>query len=147
MKLDGYIRVSRVGARNGDSFISPDVQRQKIEQWASLRDVEIAKWHTDLDQSGGKLSRPGFDRALERVQSGTTSGVVVAKLDRFSRAGVADALKLIESVIEADGTVASVEEGIDPTTPSGEFVMTLFLALARMQRRQIGDGWRDARHR
>ena len=72
---------------------------------------------------------------------------MVAKLDRFSRAGVADALKLIESIIEAGGEVASVEEGIDPTTPTGEFTMTVFLALARMQRRQIGAAWKDAQRR
>jgi site-specific DNA recombinase len=148
MKLDAYIRVSRVNGREGDSFISPEQQRDKIAAWAKLRGVKIVKWHEpDLDQSGGKLSRPNFDRALERVRTGKADGIVVAKLDRFSRAGVADALKLIESIIEAGGQVASVEEGIDPTTPSGEFVMTLFLALARMQRRQIGDNWKDSQRR
>ncbi|HWK28177.1 MAG TPA: recombinase family protein [Solirubrobacter sp.] len=147
MKLDGYIRVSATRGREGDSFISPDQQREKIEQWAALRGVEIAKWHTDLDQTGGKLSRPGFDKALARVASSDTGGIVVAKLDRFSRAGVADALNLIESIHDAGGEVASVEEGIDPTTPFGEFAMTVLLALSRMQRRQIGDNWRDARSR
>lgn len=147
MKLDGYIRVSRKNGREGDSYISPSQQRDKIETWAKLRGAEIVKWHKDEDQSGGKLSRPEFDNALERVAAGTTNGIVVAKLDRFSRAGVADALKLIESIIEAGGEVASVEEGIDPTTPTGEFTMTLFLALARMQRQQIGATWSDSRRR
>jgi site-specific DNA recombinase len=148
MKLDAYRRVSRVNGRNGDSFISPEQQRDKIEQWAKLRGVKIARWHEpDLDQSGGKLSRPNFDKALDRVRSGKSDGIVVAKLDRFSRAGVADALKLIESIVEAGGQVASVEEGIDPTTATGEFTMTVFLALARMQRRQIGANWKDAQRR
>jgi hypothetical protein len=31
---DGYIRVSRAAGREGESFISPDVQRQKIQAWA-----------------------------------------------------------------------------------------------------------------
>src|SRR5205814_885815 len=106
------------------------------------------KWHEpDFDQSGGKLSRPNFDKALERVKAGKTEGIVVSKLDRFSRAGVADALKLIEGIIEAGGQVAAVEENIDPTTPTGEFTMTLFLALARMQRRQIADTWKDSQRR
>src|SRR5262245_20846807 len=131
MKLDAYVRVSQVAGREGDSFISPAQQRDKIRMWAELRGVEIARWHdADLDQTGGKLSRPNFDKALRRVRAGKTGGIVVSKLDRFSRAGVADALKLIESIIEAGGQVASVEEGIDPTTPTGEFTMTVFLALA-----------------
>ena len=147
MKLDAYRRVSRVNGRSGESFISEDQQTDKIKQWAKLRGVEVVAWHTDLDQTGGKLSRPNFDKALARVQSGQTGGIVVAKLDRFSRAGVADALKLIESIDEAGGTVASVEEGIDPTTPFGEFSMTVLLALARMQRRQIAATWLDAQER
>ena len=143
-RLDAYIRVSRVGGREGDSFQSPAQQRSAIEQWAKLRGVEIASWWTDLDQTGGKLSRPEFDKALARVRAGETGGVVVSKLNRFSRAGVADALKLIEEIYAAGGEIASVEEGLDPTTAAGKFGMTLFLALGEMQRTQIGDAWRTA---
>ncbi|MEO8092957.1 MAG: recombinase family protein, partial [bacterium] len=148
LRLDAYLRVSRTNGRAGDSFISPKQQHDKIAAWAKLRGVRIAKWHEpDLDQSGGKLSRPNFDKALERIQAKQTGGIVVAKLDRFSRAGVADALTLIESIHQADGQVASVEENIDPTTPAGEFALTLFLALARMQRAQIAEAWNDSRRR
>jgi DNA invertase Pin-like site-specific DNA recombinase len=69
MKLDGYIRVSRVGKRGGDSFISPEDQREKIEGWAKLRGVEIVKWYTDLDQSGGKLSRTRSGAASRAYRS------------------------------------------------------------------------------
>jgi len=31
-KAIGYIRVSRVGGREGDSFLSPALQRQSIER-------------------------------------------------------------------------------------------------------------------
>lgn len=147
MKLDGYIRVSHVGGREGESFISPEVQREKIAGWAKLRGVTIAAWHTDLDQSGGKLERPGLDKALGRIRSHKTGGLAVARLDRFSRAGVADALKVVEEIHDAGGEIAAVDLGIDPTTPFGEFAMTLMLALARMQRRQIADTWKDARGR
>jgi site-specific DNA recombinase len=41
---DGYIRVSRRGGREGESFISPQVQRQKIADWAALHDVEVVEW-------------------------------------------------------------------------------------------------------
>ena len=57
------------------------------------------------------LSRPNFDKALERVRRGETGGIVVAKLDRFSRAGVADALKLIESI---EGAGAANEGSAKP---------------------------------
>jgi DNA invertase Pin-like site-specific DNA recombinase len=147
MKLDGYIRVSSVRGREGESFISPDVQREQIATWARLRNVKIAAWHTDLDQTGGKLSRPGLDKALARIHSGKTGGIAVARLDRFSRAGVARALDVVEEIHDAGGELAAVDLGIDPTTPFGEFATTLMLSLARMQRRQIGDTWKEAQRR
>lgn len=143
----GYVRVSDTRGRSGDSFISPDVQRERIAGWAKLRGVEVVDYFVDLDVSGGVLNRPGLDDALRLIESREADGIVVAKLDRFSRAGVADALKLIESIEELGGQVASVEEGVDPTTPFGEFARTIFLALARMQRQQIAENWRVAQSR
>lgn len=147
MILDGYTRVSRIGGREGDSFISPAMQRDQIRKWADLRGVTIAQWHEDLDQSGGTLRRPGLDALMARVKSGATGGIAVAKLDRLSRAGVADALRLVEDIKDAGGTLAIVDLGIDPTTEFGEFAMTIMLALARMQRRQIAGQWKEAQRR
>lgn len=147
MILDGYIRVSQTRGREGDSFISPTVQREHIQRWADARGVRIGAWHEDLDQSGGKLHRPGLDAMLARIGTGQTGGIAVAHLDRLSRAGVADALRLVESVHEAGAKIAVVDLGIDPTTPVGEFSMTLFLALGRMQRRQFQERWQEAQSR
>lgn len=147
LKLDGYIRVSRVGKRQGESFISPDHQRQQIASWAKLRGVSIANWETDLDKTGRKLSRPGLDRIIRRIETGSTGGIAVAYLDRLSRAGVADALKLVEKVVEDGGTLAAIDLGIDPTTPFGEFALTVMLGLAHMQSRRIGDMFLESRTR
>lgn len=144
MKLDGYIRVSDTRGRE-DTLISPELQRQQIEAWASLRTVEIADWQTDLDISGGKLTRPGLDAILARIQTGATGGIAVATLDRLSRADVGDALNIIREIHEAGGQIAIVDLGIDPATTFGEFGMTIMLALARMQLRQITERWHAAK--
>src|SRR5215218_9047127 len=39
LKLDGYIRVSRVGKRRGERFISPTLQRQYLVEWARWRGI------------------------------------------------------------------------------------------------------------
>ena len=51
LQLDGYIRVSKVGDRSGDSFISPEVQEGDINGWGVLRDVKIVMQEPDLDTS------------------------------------------------------------------------------------------------
>lgn len=77
MTLDGYLRVSRVGGRSGDSFISPILQRKQIARWAEAQGHEGVAWHDDLDQSGGTIRRPGFQAMLARIEAGETDGVVV----------------------------------------------------------------------
>jgi DNA invertase Pin-like site-specific DNA recombinase len=105
---DGYIRVSRRGGHEGDSFISPEVQRKKIADWAKLHEVEILRWWEEIDQSGAKLERPMFQQALARCEGGETGGVVVARLDRFARAAV-DALSSTRRLNDAGARLVSVD--------------------------------------
>ena len=140
----GYVRVSRVAGREGESFQSPEQQRAKIKAWAKLRDAKIIDWQTDLDQSGGKEDRPALQVALREIESGRAAGLAVAKLDRLSRLGVGDALKLVERITNAGGTLAAADGTVDLTTPSGKFQITIMLALAAMERERLTDGWADA---
>src|SRR6266568_2999759 len=84
---DGYIRVSRRAGREGESFISPEVQRRKIADWAKLHEMEIVRWWEEIDQSGARLERPMFQEALTRCERGETGGIVVARLDRAVERG------------------------------------------------------------
>ena len=106
-------------------------------------------WLEDLDVSGNAKApeRPGLAAFMDTLREGETDGIVVARLDRLSRLGVADALALVESIQEAGGSIAALDLGIDPTTPFGEFAMTLMLGLARMERRRISDSWDIAKSR
>ena len=74
MQIDGYIRVSRIAGRSGESSISPDEQRRAIEAYSAAHKLEIVEWHTDLDQSGGTLDRPAFQAALDRCRRGERAG-------------------------------------------------------------------------
>lgn len=144
--LDGYVRVSQVRGREGESFISPDVQRDQIEAWCRMRGATIAAWHTDLDQSGAKSDRPGLTAAVSRVESGETGGIVVAKLDRFARSLVS-ALDAIQRVHTAGGIVVSVAEGVDPSTPAGKMMMRLLLVFAEWELDRVREMWRMSRER
>lgn len=146
MQLDGYIRVSSVRGRHGESFISPDVQRDQIARWAAMRGATIARWHIDLDQSGSKRERPGLSDAMQRAEAGVTDGIVVAKLDRFARSlvGALDAIKRLD---EAGAQFVSVAEGIDPATPAGKMMQRLMLVLAEFELDRIRESWATAQER
>lgn len=138
--LDGYIRVSRRAGREGESFISPEVQRQKIAGWANLHDVQIAHWWEEIDQSGAKIERPMFQEALARCERGETGGIVVARLDRFARSAV-DALESIRRLNAAGARLVSVEDNFDGSTPMGRFAIGILLLIAELELERIKENW------
>lgn len=140
---DGYIRVSRRAGRAGETFISPEVQRKKIADWAALHDVEIVCWWEEIDQSGAKLSRPMFQEALARCDRGETGGIVVAKLDRFARSAV-DALDSIRRLNEAGARLVSVEDNFDGSTPMGRFAIGILTLIAELELERIRENWASA---
>jgi site-specific DNA recombinase len=139
-RMDGYIRVSRRAGRAGESFISPEVQRQRIEGWAKANGVEVARWWEELDQSGAKRERPMFQEALARCELGETGGMVVAKLDRFARSAV-DALESIKRLNEASSRLVSVEDGFDGSTPMGRFAIGILTLIAELELERIKGNW------
>jgi site-specific DNA recombinase len=137
---DGYIRVSRRAGREGESFISPEVQRKKITDWAALHGVEILEWWEELDQSGAKLARPMFQQALGRCERGESGGIVVARLDRFARSAV-DALESIRRLNDAGARLVSVEDNFDGSTPMGRFAIGILTLIAELELERIKSNW------
>ena len=144
--LDAYIRVSQVGGRSGESFISPSVQLEQINRWAKANRVKIGRVFEELDLSGGRADRPLFLEALERVESGASQGVIVAKLDRFGRS-VRHGLNAIARIEDADGVFVSVNDGFDLRTPTGKFMLRVMLSMAELELDRYRENWEIASER
>jgi site-specific DNA recombinase len=144
MTVDGYIRVSRVAGRTGESFISPGEQRAAIEEWAKRTGAEIAEWHQDLDQSGGTLNRPGFQAALGRCRAGLTGGIVATKLDRLTRS-VVGLGTLLADAKEHGYNVVALDLGLDLRTSAGELVANVLGSVAQWERTRRAEDWDVAR--
>ena len=143
LRLDAYVRVSQVRGRSGPSFISPEVQRKQIERWAKAHGHALA-WHEpELDVSGGNMSRPVFDRIVERIRSGQSDGVIVAKLDRFARTLVG-ALSTLEEFQRHDAVLVSVAENLDLSTSVGKAFLRILLVFAELERDRIAENWGTA---
>src|SRR4051794_4639665 len=112
LRVDGYVRVSMVGKRKGERFISPKVQREEIEAWAQRRGAQVLGVVGELDESGGRRDRPLLWEAIRRIEDGTSQGLVVYHTDRFSRS-LLDGLQIINRVQEAEGGFFSASEGVD----------------------------------
>ena len=145
-KLDALIRVSRVDGREGESFRSPGQQRESCERWAAANGAEIVHWHEGLGRSGKTMHREDVDAAVDRIRAGLTEGVIVAWLDRFSRAPVAEALTVIGDINGAGGQVVACDmAGIDPSDATGEMALTVMLGVNRLQWRKIAERYDQTR--
>jgi DNA invertase Pin-like site-specific DNA recombinase len=144
LSVDGYIRVSQVGGRRGERFISPAVQRELIESWAAASGVRVLEVFEELDESGRRANRRLLlDRALERVESGISQGIVVSKVTRFGRS-LLSGVAAIERVRLAGGRFVSVLDGLDTGTDTGRLVLHILLSLAEWESDRIGVEWEQA---
>ena len=140
MRLAAYIRVSRVGGREGERFISPGEQRRAIEGWAAIHGAEIVAWHQDLDEPGTRRDRPGLLAAMQE----SCDGIVVARLDRFGRS-VPHLGALIEQLAARGAALHTVAEGINTAGPTGRMLATILSAIAEFDLSRIKDNWHAAR--
>jgi site-specific DNA recombinase len=144
--LDIYVRVSRVGGREGESYITEAVQEERCRALAMARGLTVGQVFTDRDRSGGKMERPAFAEALARIERGESGGLIVARLDRFART-LLGGLQTLEEIREAGGVVLSAEGDFDTSTNTGELVLNMMLTLAQFELRRIRESWEVARER
>ncbi len=134
MKAIGYVRVSRVSKRAGDSFLSPELQRQSITRVCQREGLELVDVLEELDRSGGDASRPLWNQAIERVEQGEAGAIVVWNLSRFSRS-LPDALRAIDRIEGAGGRLYT-EEGA-----TGKLERNILLSVAEDYRDKARDSF------
>ena len=84
--------------------------------------------------SGKNTDRPELKKLMDYVRKGDT--VIVESISRFAR-NTRDLLELIEKLSEKGVEFVSRKEAIDTTTPTGKFMLTVFGAVAELEREYI----------
>jgi DNA invertase Pin-like site-specific DNA recombinase len=145
----GVVRVSRVGDRDGERFVSPGEQRQRIAAACERDGLELVETLEELDVSGGAPleSRPGLRRAVEMVESGDADVVVVAYLDRLVRSLTVQA-EVVDRVEKAGGAILAVDVGQVTNGSAGQWLSgTLLGAVSEYARRVTAERTADAKRR
>ncbi len=84
--------------------------------------------------SGKNTERPELKRMMSFVREGDM--VIVESISRFAR-NTRDLLDLVEQLTRKRVEFVSKKEAIDTTTPSGKFMLTIFGAVAELEREYI----------
>lgn len=141
MTVIGYARVStEEQARSG---VSLEDQQRRIALYCELHDLTLLRVETDAGYSAKNLDRPGAKAVLGAIESGEVAGLVIAKLDRWTRR-LRDLLDLLDLADERRVALMSIGETLDTSTAAGRMVVKVIGAVAEMEREQIGERTRDA---
>ena len=85
-------------------------------------------------QSGKDTSRPELKKMMDFVREG--DAVIVESISRFAR-NTKDLLELVEQQTAKKVEFMSKKEALDTSTPSGRFVLTIFGAVAQLEREYL----------
>lgn len=94
----------------------------------------------DIGASGydPKADRSGLDALLAAVHRREVDVVVVYRLDRLTRRGVVEAVRLVGELADHGASLASVNEPfLDTSTPMGRGIFALFAAMAEQESANI----------
>lgn len=134
-----YLRVSTPEQVEGYGL---DVQEQAIRTWCKTHGHRLAAVHSDEGESGsnGLTARVALADALDDIRS-RAAGIVVAKLDRFSRDMLLQE-QLLAEVWRMGGEVYSVapsENDLrdDPADPSRKLIRRILGAVAEYEKDMV----------
>ena len=116
MKI-GYIRVSTQ-------------EQSTLRQEVLMETLGVDQIYIDK-MSGKNAERPQLKEMMSYVRRGDT--VIVESISRFAR-NTKDLLELVEQLAAKEVVFISQKEAIDTATPTGKFMLTVFGAVAELER-------------
>ena len=141
--MDAYIRVSRVGDREGEAYRAPGIQRDEIERWAKNNGVEVGKVVQEDDVSGARpVVQRGLEALIKRAEQGASRGVLVHRVDRFARDHT-ETIITAKRLKDADARLVGVTDGVDSDQPHGKWLLNFMSLQAEDYLDRVRQNWHD----
>lgn len=130
-RVVAYLRVST--AKQADLGLSLEAQRDKVELYARLHELDVVDVVVDAGESAKSLERPGLQRALAQLGAGA-DGLLVVKLDRLTRS-VRDLGELVATYFGPGGyALLCVADQVDTRTAAGRLVLNVLGSVSQWER-------------
>ncbi len=103
---------------------------------------EEYKEYQDKGFSGKNTERPALKELMNDIESGKIDTVIVYKVDRFSR-NIIDFFEMYKVLEKHNCRFISKSETFDTSTAMGEAMLTILIAFAQMERKNIQQRVKD----
>lgn len=123
----GYVRVSTE-------------EQNTARQEVIMEELGVERVYLEKVSGKTKKGRERLDAMLQYVREGDV--VVVESISRIAR-NTRDLLEIVEKLEEKGVDFVSKKEAIDTKTPSGKFMLTIFGAIAQLEREYMLDRQRE----
>ena len=141
MKIGLYARVSLDEAdREKRRFQDPENQLASLREYAHAMNYQVVEEYVDR-MSGANPARPEFRRMLQDASMRCFQGIIVWKLDRFSREGILNTMAYIKQLKERGVWLKSMTETWLDTSQEGitDIVLAIMSWAAAEERKKISD--------
>jgi DNA invertase Pin-like site-specific DNA recombinase len=140
MKVAIYARVSMDENYDDKRFQDLENQLEPLRSFCKAMDYEIVAEYTDK-MSGANPARPNFRKLMSEALMHRFSGIIVWKIDRFSREGILATLSYIKQLKERGIFLQSMTETWINTKDDGitEMLLAIMSWMASEERRKISE--------
>lgn len=115
-------------------FIRVSTEDQNtIRQEILMKQLGVERVYIEIASGKSRTGRPQLEAMMDFVREGDV--VIVESISRFARS-TRDLLTLVEQLTEKGVGFVSQKESIDTNTPQGKFMLTVFGAMAELEREQ-----------
>ena len=136
MRAAGYIRVSQErAARNGYGL---DAQEADIQRFVEYKNWELIELYREEGASGYRKDRPRLDRLLADAKAGRFDIAIFPSIDRVGRS-VRDVIDIDNALRNTGVDIVFMREGVDTSTPTGEFFEIIMASIAQFEGRIVYD--------
>lgn len=116
------------------SYLRVSTQEQNLDRQKKLMEDNHIERCFEEKVSGKNAERPELKNMLEFVRSGDV--LYIESISRLARS-TKDLLNIVETLQKKSVTLVSAKENFDTGTPQGKFMLTIFGALAELERENI----------
>jgi peptidoglycan hydrolase-like protein with peptidoglycan-binding domain/DNA invertase Pin-like site-specific DNA recombinase len=132
----GYVTVPHTAGRD-DARLRK--QARGIDALCEKRGWRLVEVVRDVERDTGRgRGRPGLQYALERIEKGEVSCLVVCHLGRLTRS-VRDLGRILEALNRHGGRLVAMDVGLDTGSPDGGIAADALMSVGVWERRRLGE--------